>query len=106
MDLTVETYQSSEHFPKSEMFGLQSQMRRAAVSVPANIAEGSNLHHKGEFIQAIGIALGSLGELETYYELSKRLGYIDDVSGAIQEAEELGRMLNGLRRSIETKPVA
>ncbi len=78
-------------------------MRRASVSVPANIAERSRRHHPAEFLQSIGIALGSLAELETYCELSKRLGFKMEADAMIAESEEIGRMLNGLRQRIEAQ---
>jgi four helix bundle protein len=76
MDLVVETYTVSRDFPKEELYGLTSQMRRAAMSVPANIAEGQGRRLSGEFIHFLGNARGSLLELDTHLEIALRLGYI------------------------------
>lgn len=73
MELVAETYSVTEVFPKEEMYGLVSQMRRAAVSIPSNIAEGRHRGTKKEFIQFLRIALGSMGELETQMEIAKML---------------------------------
>lgn len=76
MDLVVMVYHASKSFPKDEMYGLTSQMRRAAVSVPANIAEGQGRRLTGEFQQFLGQSRGSLLELDTHLELALRLDYI------------------------------
>ena len=76
MDLTVRTYEFTGRFPSEEKYGLVSQMRRAAASVPANIAEGQARRSTKEFLQMLGIARGSLAELETFVTLSERLGLI------------------------------
>jgi four helix bundle protein len=77
MELTKSVYLLSQHFPKHELYGLTNQMRRAAVSVPANIAEGHARDSTKEFLHHISIALGSLAELETLLALAKDLGYCD-----------------------------
>ena len=76
MDLVVMCYESSQHFPPSEVYGLTGQLRRAAVSVPSNIAEGRERKYTKEFIQYLSIAYGSLAELETHIQIAYRLGYI------------------------------
>ena len=103
MDLAQAVHSICLSLPVTEQFNLTSQMRRAMVSVPLNIAEGSRRHHPAEFIQFIGIALGSLGELETCLELCVRFGYIGSVTELTNECEELGKMLNGLRKALEGK---
>jgi four helix bundle protein len=75
LELAEKIYECTGSFPKSELFGLTSQMRRAAVSVPSNIAEGRTRSSTKEFLQFISIARGSLAELVTQLELAKRLGY-------------------------------
>lgn len=77
MELVTEVYAVTERFPKDEKYGLISQMRRAAVSVPSNIAEGRHRGTKKEFVNFLRIALGSVGELETQLEISKRLPSIE-----------------------------
>lgn len=103
MDLVVETYKISRDFPKEEQYGLISQMRRAAASVPANIAEGQGRRLKGEFKLFLGNARGSLLELDTHLEISLRLGYISkELYLPIEDhVQEVGKILNGLLRSIE-----
>lgn len=75
--LVKSVYKITQSFPGSELFGLSSQMRRAAVSIPSNIAEGAARHHNREFIQFLYIATGSLAELETQFIISHDLGYMD-----------------------------
>jgi len=78
MDLVEEIYRLTKTFPKSETYGLADQMRRAAISIPSNIAEGNGRQHPKEYVNFLHIALGSLLELITQTELSKRLGYINE----------------------------
>ena len=98
MDLSVSVYKATDFYPKSEVFGLASQMRRAASSIPANIAEGFSRQHKTEFAQFLHIAKGSLSELETFVELSVRLGYLEAENAAAlgEQADNVGKMLHGL----------
>ncbi len=105
MDLVVICYQMTSKFPKNEIYGLSSQLQRAAVSVPANIAEGRQRRHSKEFLQHLSIAYGSLAELETHIQIAERLNYIyeDQTIKLIEITSEIGKMLNGLRRSIEKK---
>ena len=107
MDLVVDCYRMTKGFPKSETYGLASQLQRAAVSVPANIAEGRQRQHSKEFLQHLSIACGSLAEVETHIQIAGRLDYIDDhqIKDVLEKTAELGKMLNGLRRSIEKKPI-
>jgi len=80
--LALAVYEATKGFPSDERFGLVSQVRRAAVSVPANIAEGYTRRHTAEFRQALNVAKGSLAELEYYVELSRDLGYVGEASYA------------------------
>ena len=102
MDLVVECYQITKDFPKSEIYGLSSQLRRAAVSIPANIAEGRERQYTKEFIQHLSIAYGSLAELETHIQIAEQLNYLDinKVKQTLEKTAEVGRMLNGLRKSL------
>jgi four helix bundle protein len=105
MDLVVDCYQLTKSFPKTEVYGLNSQLQRAAVSIPANIAEGRQRQHSKEFIQHLSIACGSLAELETHIQIAWRLNYIDktQLDETINRTVEIGKMLTGLRKSIEKK---
>ena len=105
MELVVECYQITKSFPKNEVFGLAGQLQRAAVSVPANIAEGRARQHTKEFLQSLSIAYGSLAELETHIDIAKRLGYIrvETAVEMIDKTSTIGRMLNGLRKSLWKK---
>ena len=105
MDLVMECYRMTQRFPKSEMYGLTSQLQRAAVSVPANIAEGQARQHTQEFIQYLSIAYGSLAELETHIQIAQRLDYINatQTEQLLERTGEVGRMLNGLLRSLRNK---
>jgi four helix bundle protein len=102
-------YKLTSEFPSEEKFGLISQMRRAAVSVPSNIAEGQARHTTGEFVLFISHAEGSLAELDTQLVLAVELGFLKTGQAApcASSIEELRRMLNGLRRVVSgQKPVA
>ena len=105
MDLVVECYKITKSFPKSEIYGLSSQLQRAAVSIPANIAEGRERQYKKEFVQHISIAYASLAELETHIQISERLDYLDTNTAKklLEKTSEVGRMLNGLRNLLSKK---
>lgn len=96
--LALSVYSLTRSFPRSEVYGLASQMQRAAVSIPSNIAEGRARKGESEFIQFLHQAAGSLAELETYLELLRQLGYSDPADLALVEkqANEVGKMLYGL----------
>jgi four helix bundle protein len=95
-------YQLTSKFPAEEKFGLVSQMRRAAISIPSNIAEGQARHTTGEFIQSISHAEGSTAELETQLILSIELDFVvkDHAKTHFVLVDEIRRMLNGLRRKL------
>jgi four helix bundle protein len=101
-ELAVEIYKITKDFPDHERYGLTSQMRRASVSVPANIAEGYGRKHPKEYNQFISIALGSCNELEVYLLLSKDLGYIDETAKnrLLEKNLEIGKMLSNLRSTL------
>jgi four helix bundle protein len=104
MDLVELIYAATSEFPVDEKFGLVSQMRRAAVSVPSNIAEGAGRRTDAEFINFLTIAIGSLSELDTQLELSGRLGYLDNeqVDQLVQLTDHCKALVFGLRKSIST----
>jgi len=101
-ELTLEIYKITTAFPKNEMYGLTSQLRRAAASVPANIAEGYERNHRKEYLQFLHIAKGSLGEIETFLLLSNDLKYLSkDEFIAIDEKRKVtARLLKGLVKSL------
>lgn len=105
MSLVVDCYRLSENFPRSESYGLTSQLRRAAVSIPANIAEGHARKYTKEFLHHLSIACGSLAELETHLQISRYLGYSqqNNIEDLLHKTEEINRMLYALRRSLEKK---
>ena len=102
MDLVVAIYEATENFPKQEMYGLTSQVRRAAVSVPSNIAEAQGRRLPGDFQHFLRNARGSLLELETQILLAQRLKYLDgkEADGLLARTAEVGRILNGLLAAI------
>ena len=103
IELAKLIYTLTTRFPAEEKFGLISQMRRAAVSIPSNIAEGQARHTTGEFIQFISHAEGSVAELNTQLILAVELGFSasEPAAPAAELMEHLRRMLNGLRRKLE-----
>lgn len=102
MALVTETYRATASFPKDELFGLTSQVRRAAVSIPSNIAEGQGRLSEKEFRHFLGQARGSLMELETQLQIAENLGYLQKEATAdlMESCAEVGRILNGLLASI------
>ncbi|UJS19073.1 MAG: four helix bundle protein [Candidatus Jettenia sp.] len=105
MDLAEKIYSHTRLFPKDQTYGIVSQMQRSAISVPANIAEGRARNSRKEFTQFLGIAKGSLAELETFAILSGRLGYLNKQTsaGLLMNCEEINKLLNGLLKSLATR---
>lgn len=105
IDLVSVVYRATSGFPRDELFGLVSQARRSAVSVPANIAEGHARIHRGDYVRHLSIARGSLAELETHLRIACNLTYlnVDALPDLIQQMDELGRMLTALIQSLENK---
>jgi len=101
MDLVEDVYRLTKDFPADERFGLTAQMRRAAVSIPSNIAEGQGRRSSGAFANHVLIARGSLLELETQIQIANRLGYLPSPSAdkVMSRCEELSRVLHGLARA-------
>jgi len=102
MDLVELVYRTSRTFPKEEVYGLTSQVRRAVASVAANIAEGQGRHSKREFHNFLSIAHGSLREVETHLLIAERLSFASpgDVDRAMGTASEVGRLIQGLMKSL------
>jgi four helix bundle protein len=105
MDLAAEVYSITGQFPKEELFGLVSQTRRAAVSVPSNIAEGAARSSRKEYIQFLYVALGSLAELETQLLLATRLKFVTNTE-VLDRVEQVRRLLLGLLRFLKRKSLA
>jgi len=98
MDLVVASHEVAKKLPHHEAYGLTAQIQRAAVSVPANIAEGHGRKHTGDYIHHLSIARGSLVELETHLLIAERLRYLQklDVQPLLAATDEIGRMISGL----------
>lgn len=103
MELAVACYGATKMLPQAELYGLTSQIRRAASSIPANIAEGYGRDSKASFVQFLRIAQGSLKELETHLILAGRLNYLGTAVSEplLGRADDIGRMLRGLIRSLQ-----
>lgn len=102
MDLVVAIYSLTDSFPKHEIYGITSQMRRASVSVPSNIAEGASGRSKDQFRHHLSISLGSLSELETQLEIAGRIGYLtrEKVEAITAQLSECSALVAGLKNSI------
>ena len=104
MEMVVAVYDVTKRFPREEVYGLTSQLRRSAVSVPSNIAEGQGRWGTGEFVQFLGVAHGSLQEAETQLLIAERLRYVtmEALRCVLELIAETGRLINGLCRSLQT----
>ena len=102
MDLVQQCYQITESFPPPELYGLVSQIRRSAVSIPSNIAEGHGRDHLGDYLRHLSFASGSLKELETQVLVAARLEFMGEsnLHEILTSTDELGRMLTGLKRKL------
>jgi four helix bundle protein len=106
IELVTDVYKSSEHFPKEERYGLTGQIRRAAVSIPANLAERAGRRSQKEFAYFLSNSQGSASELETELIIANRLGYLDEATFArlIAQLERIGRLITGLARHLSAAP--
>lgn len=106
MDIAVDIYKLTENFPKSEVFGLTSQMRRAAVSITSNLSEGASRNTSGEYRHFVGISRGSAAELRSQIKISYKLGFIDEYSykNFTEKLNQTCRMLTGLINSLSPAP--
>ena len=104
MEIVLDVYEYTKMFPKEEVYGLVSQMRRAAVSIASNIAEGFNRYHNKEYRQFLYVTLGSCAELETQVEVSSHLGYINKATKdkIIEKLDHEARMLRNLIKRLNT----
>jgi four helix bundle protein len=103
MLLVKNVYSLSQHFPKDELFGLTSQIKRAVVSVPSNIAEGSSKKSTADFIRFLNIAYGSLAEVETQIEIAEMLGFINKQEEIYKQVDEIAKIISGLINSLNKK---
>jgi four helix bundle protein len=105
MNLVESVYRATKDFPNTEIYGLTSQVRRAAVSIPSNIAEGQGRNSTRDFLYFLSVAQGSLMEVETQISIAQRLGYIEERSETeiLAATAEVGRLLNGLCNSLNKK---
>lgn len=105
MKLCSKVYRQTENFPKSETFGITSQIRRSVVSIPSNIAEGSGRNSLKEYAQFISISIGSAYELETQLKIANDLGYLNPESFSLlaQDLQSIERMLTGYKSHLERK---
>ena len=104
MELVSAVYAVTANFPETARYGLTSQMRRAAVSVPANIAEGAARSGPREFMHFLSITSGSLSELDTLLELAAKLGYVADVKGLQEHIDNVAGLIMGLSASLKRRP--
>ena len=107
MDLVQTVYESVRAFPKEEIYGLTSQLKRAVVSVPSNIAEGQGRKSTREFLHHLSISYGSLTEVETQILIAARLGYLnpEEADRIAEQTAEVGRVINGLSNALNNKQV-
>jgi four helix bundle protein len=105
MDIVVQSYNLATVLPSNELYGLTSQIRRAAIAIPANIAEGAGRDHIGDYLRHLSIAAGSLTELETHILIGERLQYFSpqDIGPLLNQTAELGRMLTGLTKKLKAR---
>lgn len=103
MDLVEQIYRVTAEFPDEEKYGLTSQMRRAAVSIPSNISEGAARGSNKDFIRFLFIARGSLSEIETQLLIAQRLSYIQDVSTTVELIHHVSGLLGGLIRHLQSR---
>ena len=103
MNLAVLCYKSTADFPKSEMYGLVSQIRSSASSISANIAEGSGRRTTADFLHFLDVANGSLREFQSHLELAKRLGYVGCVKDIEEQSEKVGKMLTKFKQSLRNR---
>jgi four helix bundle protein len=103
IEFVTEIYKITRDFPKEEMYGLTSQIRRSAVSIPSNIAEGSARNYKKEYIQFLYIALGSAAETETQLIIAKEVGYLENNSFLLDEIKSIRKMIIGLVKYLKGK---
>jgi four helix bundle protein len=105
VDFVVRLYEVTRSFPKEEVYGMTGQLRRAAISIPSNIAEGHGRGSTGDYLRFLGMAQGSTSEVETQIVIASRLQYLTKENGdeLLSDLSEIGRMLNGLVSSLKRR---
>lgn len=103
MKLVEVVYRDTEGFPHKEVFGLTAQIRRSAISIPSNLAEGSARNSRKELVQFVGFSCGSLAELQTQLQLAVRLGYLATEAQCIYQATRVGKLVRALRSSLRSQ---
>lgn len=103
VDMVVRIYAETVNWPREEQYGLTSQIRRAAVSIPSNIAEGAGRTGQKEFSRFLSIAMGSLAEVETQLVIAERLGFARNPADLDESLQEIRRMLVGLNKNLESR---
>jgi four helix bundle protein len=103
MEFVTEIYQHTKAFPNDEKYGLTSQLRRSAVSVPSNIAEGYGRNSSGDFHRFLNISMGSLFEIQTHLQIARNLEYLDDETGTVlyESSREIERMISSFIKSLD-----
>ena len=104
MKLAVLVYRATSRFPREEIYGLTAQVRKSAVSIPSNIAEGAARNSAREFHHFLGVSAGSLAEVETQLELAARLEYVEWDAAIDKQAQIVGKLVTALRRSCAGRP--
>lgn len=102
IEFVTAIYKLTESFPKSEIYGLVQQLRRSAISIPSNIAEGAGRNSKNEFKQFLSIAQGSIAELETQLLIARNLGFVKEPESLLIELDELSKMIIGLAMALKS----
>jgi four helix bundle protein len=100
MNLVEAIYRDTDGFPQKELFSLTAQIRRSAISIPSNLAEGSGRNTRKELVQYVGISCGSLAELQTQLQLAVRLGYLSAEAECIKQATRVGKLVRSLRSAL------
>jgi four helix bundle protein len=105
IDLAEQVYRLTANFPRHELFGMSSQLQRAAVSISLNVAEGRERDSTGDYLRFVSIAKGSLAEVETLLELARRLNYAEqsDIAALNERCSQIGRQLHALRASLKAR---
>lgn len=101
--LAVMVYRETARFPREELYGLTAQVRKSAVSVPSNIAEGAARNSTRELVQFLGYASGSRAETDSHLEVASQLGFVGPDSGLIRQLERVGQLITALRRSLQNR---